>query len=249
MKRKMRQLAAALTAGSMLLGMGTLTAGAESDPNVCTVVGTKEGSVFLSNGCTLSQDEFQKYADASFALQCGDVVHVKSASIEPIFPGRYALNDGSVIEYLGTVSDCYGDLRKELTITDVNPKRSKITLADADDTVYTWGTWVCYSMKECGYKADIDPDLLVPGDVLLCTVEEDSVTYPVQVNALTKADLPGDVTGDGEIGLTDIIALNQSILHIKPLADTKAFLAADMDLDRTIDIFDLALLKKEILTK
>lgn len=247
MKRKMRQLAAALTAGSMLLGMGTLTAGAKSDPNVCTVIGTKEGSVYLSNGCALSQDEFQKYTNASFDLQCGDVVHVKSTSIEPIFPGRYALNDGSVIEYLGTVNDCYGDLRRELTIVDQDG--AKITLADADGTVYTWRMPVYNLMKICGYKANIDPDSLVPGDVLLCTVEEDSVTYPVQVNALTKADLLGDVTGDGKIGLTDVIALNQSILHIKPLSDTKAFLAADMDLDRTIDIFDLALLKKEILTK
>lgn len=247
MKRKMRQLAAALTACSMLLGMGTLTAGAESDPNVCTVIGTNEDSVYLSNGCALSQGEFQRYTNASFDLQCGDVVHVKNSTMDPSMPGRYNLNDDSAIEYLGTVNDCYGDLRRELTIVDQDG--AKITLADADGTVYTWRTVAYKIMKWFDYKADIDPDSLVPGDVLLCTVEEDSVTYPVQVNALTKADLLGDVTGDGELGLTDIIALNQSILHIKPLADTKAFLAADMNLDRTIDIFDLALLKKEILTK
>lgn len=249
MKKQIKRLTSVLTAGSMLFGMGAMTASAESDPTILTVIGTKEDSVILSNGCALLQKELEKYGDASIALQCGDVVRVNYTSIEPVDPGRFCMDDDASIEYLGTVNDYYANLRRELTITDIERKGATYTLTDADGMVYTWETWMFSGIKEFGYKAEIDPNTLVPGDVLLCTVEDGSVTYPVQVNALAEAELLGDVIGDGQIGLMDVIALNKSILNIKPLADTKAFLAADMNRDRTIDVYDLALLKREVLTK
>ena len=59
-------------------------------------------------------------------------------------------------------------------------------------------------------------------------------------------ELKGDVLDDGEVGVSDIVALNRYVLGMKPMGGVKSFLAANMNGDTVVDVFDLALLKKDV---
>lgn len=58
----------------------------------------------------------------------------------------------------------------------------------------------------------------------------------------------GDVDLDGRISLLDVIALQRYLLNVKPLGE-EGLADADLDQNGTVDIFDLALLKRKLLTK
>lgn len=58
----------------------------------------------------------------------------------------------------------------------------------------------------------------------------------------------GDVDLDGRISLLDVIALQRYLLNVKSLGE-EGLANADLDQNGTVDIFDLALLKRKLLTK
>ena len=60
--------------------------------------------------------------------------------------------------------------------------------------------------------------------------------------------LKGDVLQDENVGVLDIVALNQCLLGTRSLNSIQSVLAADMNDDTEVDVFDLALLKREVLT-
>lgn len=62
-------------------------------------------------------------------------------------------------------------------------------------------------------------------------------------------ELKGDIVDDEEVDVLDIIALNKHLVYMQPMADVRSALAADMNCDTTVDVFDAALLKQEVLSK
>lgn len=59
----------------------------------------------------------------------------------------------------------------------------------------------------------------------------------------------GDVNGDLEAGVTDIVLLQKVLLGLEKLPDVDAQHYADTTQDNVLDIFDLALLKRMVFTK
>lgn len=59
--------------------------------------------------------------------------------------------------------------------------------------------------------------------------------------------LKGDVLQDNAVGVLDVVALNQCLLGVRPLNSIPSVLAADLNNDTNVDIFDLGLLKREVL--
>ena len=251
---------------AMCLGSEMVTASAE-DRNICTVIGENEGAVYLSNGCAMTQKAFQEYSGRDVVLTYGDVIAVRDANIEPIAPGYYNLDSQSEVMYLGSVEEYYANQIKELTVKDISQTCAKITFADADGTVYEWFTEI-ESMDHFGYQPGIDPRVLHVGDEIECAVEtaeyyagdtlctREEVIIPFLkrdqnyiTHKLTEASLLGDITGDGKVGVMDVVALNKSLLGVRSLADELAFFSADMNCDGAVDIFDLALLKRKVLYK
>ena len=62
-----------------------------------------------------------------------------------------------------------------------------------------------------------------------------------------KYGISGDADDDGSLGVTDVIAL-QKWLHARPDVSINSDLA-DLDENGIINIFDLCLLKRKLLTK
>ncbi len=72
------------------------------------------------------------------------------------------------------------------------------------------------------------------------------VNYTVFAKANSSSEkLKGDANGDGEVNLADAIALQKWLLTVGELPDWEN---ADMNGNQTLEIFDLVLLKRQILT-
>ncbi len=83
------------------------------------------------------------------------------------------------------------------------------------------------------------------------TEPTESTTEPTEpttepTEPTTEANRLGDVNLDGDVNVTDIIALTQHLLDVTPLSG-EGFAMADMSQDDIVDGFDLAILKRTVL--
>lgn len=133
------------------------------------------------------------------------------------------------------------------------------TFAEQDAAPGEWVTLSCpvYTMLD-----GTSPVLYIETDTDLCDFYLDEVivmksdgivptepeTDPVTEPVTEPADQMGDVTNDGRFELTDVVLFQKWLLGIP---DTKLanWEAADFNKDSTLDVFDLALMKRELLNK
>lgn len=71
-------------------------------------------------------------------------------------------------------------------------------------------------------------------------------TISFEVTVLDGAVLPGDMTLDSQIGVTDVVAFQKYLLKAGTLSAQQLSLA-DLNGDGTVDIYDMALLKRELI--
>ena len=64
----------------------------------------------------------------------------------------------------------------------------------------------------------------------------------------TKLKICGDVNGDGEFDITDVVCLQRWLIST-PDSEPKIWESADFCIDNKLDIFDLCLMKKALLEK
>ncbi|MCR4645190.1 MAG: glycoside hydrolase family 11 protein [Oscillospiraceae bacterium] len=80
-------------------------------------------------------------------------------------------------------------------------------------------------------------------NIYLGNIDPPEPTTPTHTTVLTE---PGDVNGDGEQSVSDIILLQKYLLGLDAEIDLAA---ADLNGDGVVDIFDLGLLKRRLLRK
>lgn len=80
----------------------------------------------------------------------------------------------------------------------------------------------------------------------LLSYDKDGETKDVTIKLMPFDYMKGDVNGDGELSVADLVMLQKWLLNASDSAMTKA-VNADFNEDGTADVFDLVLLRKELI--
>ncbi|MDE6087656.1 MAG: dockerin type I repeat-containing protein, partial [Oscillospiraceae bacterium] len=232
-----------------------------------TVIGVNEAgtSFFLDNGCDLSLWEIERHAETPFTPAYGDLICVDWDCIVETFPGEFGLNPGVRIYPVGKAGDYYKDDLKELVVTEVeeyeifltekNPENPEEPVVYQLNKVHPW--------VEDYYSADLngfDVDTLAVGDSGVFAVDPDNqVICAVEIHAGEEPEnsgeisavpeqptiAKGDVNGDGEIGISDMILINRVYVGIDEISKEKQE-AGDIDKNGKIDLADSMLVLRYI---
>ena len=186
-----------------------------------------------------------------------------SAATEPELEetaGALSTEEEYVTEFVGTMM-----MEEETTTAHSFPV--EIVGETVTDTEMTDATETEYEPEVEGLIMASDPEELEPlvGDIALPddeidTTEElpplvgdplpadEDITDPEEFPPVAGIPLPedGDIDGSGDLGVTDVVAL-QRWLHGDPEVHPVNLWAADLYPDGVIDVFDLGLMQKKLL--
>ena len=258
----------ALLLSFAVLGISGLTVSAEYEPNqIYTVMNVKDGIYILNNGCVLTQEQIDQYAETPFVPNVGDVIYVACGfggcsynvgmgTFEFDLSEQYG--EDTTVKYLGTAEDYYQNT-KELTVTE-NTMNGVMFLQDAQGEAYKM-VYSCSTMGTddtwTGYTADFYKNLSVGTTGLFVYDEnEKDVIIPVEIMPSLKAEpikamqansvLPGDVNEDSQADILDVIIINKAILGKETLTEEQNE-AADLNKNGRVDSDDALLLLKSII--
>ncbi len=116
---------------------------------------------------------------------------------------------------------------------------------DTWDPTNDWsyqGITICSDTYQNGSETRTDYICVYSDGVLIGGIEPDGTT----VSDLSDGIL-GDVNLDGTVSVTDIVALTKYLLGETKVLSSDAFTQADMNVDSSVNVFDLTLLKQAVL--
>ena len=264
MKKKLSAILALLLCGTCLPVM-PLDANAETekadisqDGIVCVVKAfhSTESTVYLlDNGCAigpgtfnyLGQDYESQFGE-NFELQYGDVFYICCEGINFTSPPEFDFGKNGKIYYLGNAKDYCKDRMVELTLTENSPRNLFHWWSD-DEGVRHCDEQCDYS--EEGYVNYIDYSQFEVGDKALCALDEDGdvlAVYPIENQESDIASMSvvaGDVDESGEVGIVDVLAVNQALLSVRSLS-AYGELAGDVNHNGTLDDGDAVKILKSL---
>lgn len=121
------------------------------------------------------------------------------------------------------------------------------SIAKLDKALYTSSAPACDDIQDFfSVKALQDGDVTVTADghYQYDLTIKDGVFHHVRKSG--EATLPGDLNGDGSFGVRDVILLQRWVLAV-PDTNIVDWQAADFNKDGELDVFDLCLMKRELI--
>ncbi|MDE5885342.1 MAG: dockerin type I repeat-containing protein [Oscillospiraceae bacterium] len=218
-----------------------------------TVIGVNQDgtSFFLDNSCELTTWEIERYAETPFTPAYGDLICVEFACILETFPGKFGLNPGVRIYPVGKAGDYYKDNLKELVVTEVeeyeifltekNPENPEEPVVYQLNKVHPWVSDY--------YSADLngfDVDTLAVGDSGVFAVNPDNrvicaVEIHAEKNPIQSDMAKGDVNGDGEVNIADVILINRVYVGLEEISKEQQE-AGDIDKSGKLNLTDSMLI-------
>ncbi|MDE7121009.1 MAG: dockerin type I repeat-containing protein [Oscillospiraceae bacterium] len=229
-----------------------------------TVIGVNEDGTefFLDNDCSLSLREIEDHAETPFTPEYGDLVCVEWTCIFETFPGQFGLSPGVRIYYVGKAGDYYKDNLKELVVMEVqdykiilaekNPEDSENSavyqLTKVNPLVESWTEQDDF-LTEGYYWAKLDGfdvDTLAVGDsgVFAVNPDKNKIIAAVEIHAGENSEnsgnstlAKGDVNGNGEVDITDVILINRIYVGLEKVSKEQQE-AGDIDKNGKVDLTD-----------
>ena len=183
------------------------------------------------SSCTWGYNDFG--SSRSFAV--GDILNINNYSIGETFPVQLFTTKGSIAKKVATCDE-YG--------------------ISTDKIADTWIEKSSYDARFCvEVESYRNEDFVVNEDVLQY-VDENNLTYDdykrIAAEGLDNSDLAkgsdivlGDVDGDGETSVLDVISVNRYILGKADFSETQ-FTSADVDKSGIVDSADALLMMKKV---
>ncbi|MDE5884376.1 MAG: dockerin type I repeat-containing protein [Oscillospiraceae bacterium] len=172
-------------------------------------------------------EKTENFAYGDILLIDKDYFLIDSFGDDPLF-----IDNIESIKYLG---NCRNVLEtKELTLTrKENESRSRIKFyfTDENDEEYYQ---ISYYYTEA---PEIDMNTCNVGDKILASVYKDAVILPLEVYPDTTENLPGDIDGNGNVDITDVIQMNRIYVGCQKFTPEQ-MKAGDVNQDGRIDLSD-----------
>lgn len=271
--KKTQKLFAAILSGCLVSSFGTMyvsaVTGSDLAPDkwnagTAVVIGINEEKdyVYLSDGCTITQTNYQKYSGETNTLTYGDVITTLNVIVAATAPGTYIFSpDSSVVYYHGHAADYYSDHTEEMTVAEVSESANCIMFENAEGEQFKWYPR-CSLAEFFGYTPLYTYDDFTVGDTVKCALMPtrcyneaiDDYAYDwcialplLENNALQEATMetvpkskgagPGDVDENGDISIIDALLVNQVILNGRQLTETQSYVA-DVNRNGIVDASD-----------
>ena len=158
---------------------------------------------------------------------------------------HYTIDENAVLNKSGNCSDIME--KKNLTITSISYDGSahwSIRYKDEAGTEYYYGLSVLASVLE------VDPLDYEEGDVCTFALYNGNMVVPLPKQNIEENPVMtmGDVNGDSEFNIADAVLLQKWLLG-SPDTQLTNLKAADFCKDNRLDVFDLCLMKRDLLEK
>lgn len=158
---------------------------------------------------------------------------------------HYTVDENAVLNKSGNCSDIME--KKNLTVTSKTYDGSahwSIRYKDAADTEYYYGLSVLAS------ELEVNPLDYEEGDVCTFALYNGNMVVPLPKQNIEENPVMtmGDVNGDNEFNIADAVLLQKWLLG-SPDTQLTNFKAADFCKDNRLDVFDLCLMKRDLLEK
>ena len=187
------------------------------------------------------------YGDIFVANGEINLTKVYPAANDPVYAHayHYTIDENAVLNKSGNCSDIME--KKNLTVTSKTYDGSShwsIRYKDEAGTEYYYGLSVLASALE------VDPLDYEEGDVCTFALYNGNMVVPlpkqnIEENSVTTM---GDVNGDSEFNIADAVLLQKWLLG-SPDTQLTNLKAADFCKDNRLDVFDLCLMKRDLLEK
>lgn len=187
------------------------------------------------------------YGDIFVANGEINLTKVYPAANDPVYAHayHYTIDENAVLNESGNCSDIME--KKNLTVTSKTYDGSShwsIRYKDEAGTEYYYGLSVLASVLE------VDPLDYEEGDVCTFALYNGNMVVPlpkqnIEENPVTTM---GDVNGDSEFNIADAVLLQKWLLG-SPNTQLTNLKAADFCKDNRLDVFDLCLMKRDLLEK
>lgn len=187
------------------------------------------------------------YGDIFVANGEINLTKVYPAANDPVYAHayHYTIDENAVLNKSGNCSDIME--KKNLTVTSKTYDGSShwsIRYKDEAGTEYYYGLSVLASVLE------VDPLDYEEGDVCTFALYNGNMVVPlpkqnIEENPVTTM---GDVNGDSEFNIADAVLLQKWLLG-SPDTQLTNLKAADFCKDNRLDVFDLCLMKRDLLEK
>lgn len=187
------------------------------------------------------------YGDIFVANGEINLIKVYPAANDPVYAHayHYTIDENAVLNKSGNCSDIME--KKNLTVTSKTYDGSahwSIRYKDEAGTEYYYGLSVLASVLE------VDPLDYEEGDVCTFALYNGNMVVPLPKQNIEENPVMtmGDVNGDGEFNIADAVLLQKWLLG-SPDTQLTNLKAADFCKDNRLDVFDLCLMKRDLLEK
>lgn len=187
------------------------------------------------------------YGDIFVANGEINLTKVYPAANDPVYAHayHYTIDENAVLNKSGNCSDIME--KKNLTVTSITYDGSahwSIRYKDEAGTEYYYGLSVLASVLE------VDPLDYEEGDICTFALYNGNMVVPLPKQNIeeTPVTTMGDVNGDSKFNIADVVLLQKWLLG-SPDTQLTNLKAADFCKDNRLDVFDLCLMKRDLLEK